>query len=105
MVHAMVALCPLPVMPSRVWNRSPRSTPVASASMAPGWSPAGSKSETTLNGGTGGSYRGGVSSTPGLRQDYAGTRRGPAEIGGPSHNCVAELNQLTVYTSFFDRPL
>ena len=52
MVQAMVALFPLPVMPSRVWKRSPRSTPSASPSIARGWSPAGEKSLTTLNGGT-----------------------------------------------------
>ena len=40
-------------MPSSVWNRSPRSTPSASCAMACGWSPAGWKSETTWNGGTG----------------------------------------------------
>ena len=40
-VQAMVALLPEPVMPSSVWNRSPRSMPSASAAMAFGWSPAG----------------------------------------------------------------
>src|SRR4051812_7567591 len=48
MVHAIVALLPEPVMPSSVWNRSPRLTPSASLAMACGWSPAGWKSETTL---------------------------------------------------------
>ena len=46
----MVALLPLPVMPSRVWKRSPRSSPSASAAMAAGWSPEGSKSDTMRNG-------------------------------------------------------
>ena len=50
-VQAMVALLPLPVMPSRVWKRSPRTTPSDSWAMAVGWSPAGAKSETTLNSG------------------------------------------------------
>ena len=50
MVQAMVALLPEPVMPSSVWNRSPRSMPSASVAMAFGWSPAGAKSETILNG-------------------------------------------------------
>ena len=57
--------CREPVMPSRVWNRSPRSMPSASCSMACGWSPAGSKSETTVNGGTDRCYRGGVTLPPG----------------------------------------
>ena len=52
MVQAMVAVLPLPVMPSRVWKRSPCSTPRASASMAWGWSPAGDQLETSLKGGT-----------------------------------------------------
>src|SRR5688500_4746274 len=56
----MVALFPLPVMPRRVWNRSPRSIPSASAVMAFGWSPAGAKSDTTLKGGTERAYRRGV---------------------------------------------
>src|SRR5438128_7460435 len=51
MVQAMVALLPLPVMPRRVWKRSPRWIPSARAATARGWSPAGAKSETTLNGG------------------------------------------------------
>ena len=49
-VQAMVALLPEPVMPSSVWNRSPRSSPCVSPSIALGWSPAGSNSDTTLNG-------------------------------------------------------
>ena len=32
---------PLPVTPSRVWQRSPRSTPFTSVSIACGWSPVG----------------------------------------------------------------
>ena len=38
---AMVKVLPLPVTPSRVWQRSPRSTPFTSVSMACGWSPVG----------------------------------------------------------------
>ena len=49
MVQAMVADLPDPVMPSKVWNRSPASIPAASWSIAWGWSPAGSKSDTTRN--------------------------------------------------------
>src|SRR2546428_3355408 len=52
MVQAIVALLPEPVMPSSVWNRSPRFTPSASEAIAFGWSPAGAKSETTLKSGT-----------------------------------------------------
>ncbi len=52
MVQAMVAVLPEPVIPSRVWNRSPRSTPSTSPAMAWGWSPAGRKGETTSKGGT-----------------------------------------------------
>ena len=40
-------------MPSSVCQRSPPSMPSASSATAWGWSPAGSKSETTLNGGHG----------------------------------------------------
>ena len=43
-----MALLPEPVMPSSVWNRSPRLTPSANLAIACGWSPAGWKSETTL---------------------------------------------------------
>ncbi len=49
-VQAMVALLPLPVMPSSVWNRSPRSRPLVNSAMAVGWSPEGSKSDTMRNG-------------------------------------------------------
>ena len=42
---------PLPVMPRSVWKWFPRMTLSASESMACGWSPVGSKSATTLNGG------------------------------------------------------
>ena len=44
-----MALLPEPVMPSRVWYRSPPLTPSASDSIALGWSPAGPKGETTSN--------------------------------------------------------
>ena len=52
MVQAMVALFLLPVMPSRVWKRSPRRTPSLSRSTAWGWSPAGANSDTISRGGT-----------------------------------------------------
>ena len=52
MILAMVKVLPLPVTPLSTWWRSPASTPAASASMACCWSPAGSKSATTLKGGT-----------------------------------------------------
>src|ERR1700722_13897992 len=51
MVQAMVALLPLPVMPSSVWYRSPRRIPAVSSAMARGWSPAGEKSATSLKSG------------------------------------------------------
>ena len=38
---AMVKVLPLPVTPSRVWQRSPRSTPSTSVLIACGWSPVG----------------------------------------------------------------
>ena len=47
MVQAMVALLPDPVMPSSVWKGCPAATPAARASMALGWSPAGSNGATT----------------------------------------------------------
>jgi hypothetical protein len=50
MVHATVALLPDPVMPSSVWYRSPLTMPSLSAATAPGWSPAGSNSDTILKG-------------------------------------------------------
>src|SRR5690606_7443192 len=50
-VQAMVADLPEPVMPSRVWKRSPASMPAASSSMACGWSPEGANSDTTWKGG------------------------------------------------------
>ena len=74
-VQAMVALLPEPVMPSSVWNRSPRSMPSASCAMAFGWSPAGAKSETTLNGGTDRCYRGGVTLPPGGESAAGGRAR------------------------------
>src|SRR5207249_2067143 len=121
-VHAMVALLPLPVMPRRVWNRSPRSTPVASASMAPGWSPAGAKSETTLNGGTVRIVPGGCVIYPGDRngrdgRDGRGGRGGgPPRWAGPvaSFYCASGsvcpcvcygVTPVDVKTSFFDKPL
>ena len=52
MVQPIVALLPEPVMPSSVWKRSPRVMLSARSSMARGWSPAGSKSDTIWNGGT-----------------------------------------------------
>jgi len=41
MSQAMVAVFPLPVMPSRVWNRNPSRTPSARVAIAVGWSPEG----------------------------------------------------------------
>ncbi len=49
---AIVNDLPDPVMPSRVWNRSPASTPSTSASIAAGWSPDALNSETSSMGGT-----------------------------------------------------
>src|SRR3974390_2445161 len=63
-VHAMVAVFPLPVMPSRVWNRSPSVIPRLSAVMALGWSPAGRSGDTTSNAVTRRWYRTAVSAPP-----------------------------------------
>jgi hypothetical protein len=41
MTFAIVKVLPLPVTPSKVWQRSPRSTPSTSWAMACGWSPVG----------------------------------------------------------------
>src|SRR5437899_9666278 len=79
-------------MPSSVWNRSLRVIPSASAAMAFGWSPAGAKSETTLNGGTPPSLRTGCDRNAGqrlaLRDVHADQRRG-AEIELGAHEQVA----------------
>jgi hypothetical protein len=40
-VQAMVAVLPVPVAPSSVWNRSPAFSPSAISSIACGWSPVG----------------------------------------------------------------
>ena len=48
---AIVNDFPDPVIPSRVWNRSPASTPSTSASIAAGWSPDAVNSETSSMGG------------------------------------------------------
>src|SRR5665213_3800972 len=97
MVQAMVALLPLPVMPSRVWNRSPRMTPSDSAWMALGWSPAGPKSLRTLKSGIRTrSYRGPVTVPTGLPpgaarsvelgpQEGDGGRQGPARAVSYTH--------------------
>src|ERR1035438_5860091 len=45
----MVAVLPLPVMPSSVWYRRPSSTPWASWAIALGWSPAGWNGDSTKN--------------------------------------------------------
>ena len=45
--QATVKVLPLPVTPRRVWCSSPRWMPATSSRMAPGWSPCGSKSETS----------------------------------------------------------
>ena len=48
---AIVKVFPVPVAPSNVTCGSPAWTAAVSWSIASGWSPAGSKSETTRNGG------------------------------------------------------
>jgi hypothetical protein len=48
--HAVVADLPVPVAPSRTVSREPADTRRASSSIAAGWSPEGSKSETTSKG-------------------------------------------------------
>src|SRR5829696_6027286 len=48
MTRAIVWVLPLPVTPSRVWERSPASRPEASLSIACGWSPVGRYSLFTL---------------------------------------------------------
>src|SRR6202165_4550295 len=49
MTFAIVIVFPDPVTPSRVWNRSPRSSPFVSSAIALGWSPAGSKGARKSN--------------------------------------------------------
>src|ERR1700730_13026225 len=49
MTFAIVIVFPDPVTPSRVWNRSPRSSPFVSSAIALGWSPAGSKGARRSN--------------------------------------------------------
>ena len=46
---AMVKVLPEPVTPSSTWSRSFARTPLTSSSIACGWSPSGSNSETTRN--------------------------------------------------------
>src|SRR6188768_1175299 len=50
MTLATVKVLPDPVMPSRVWKRSPRRNPSTSWRIASGWSPVGENSETRRNG-------------------------------------------------------
>src|SRR5207302_7983615 len=40
-VQAIVAVLPVPVAPTSVWNRSPATRPSPSVSIARGWSPVG----------------------------------------------------------------
>src|SRR6266853_1872052 len=49
MTFAIVIVFSDPVTPSRVWNRSPRSSPFVSSAIALGWSPAGSKGARRSN--------------------------------------------------------
>ena len=49
MTLATVNVFPEPVTPSSVWCLSPASIPAGSFRIAPGWSPAGSKGECSLN--------------------------------------------------------
>src|SRR6266705_3382169 len=46
---AIVIVFPDPVTPSRVWKRSPRSSPRVSSAIAFGWSPAGAKGACRSN--------------------------------------------------------
>ena len=50
MTLAAVKVLPVPVAPSSTWLRSPLTMPSTSSAIAVGWSPAGSNSETSLNG-------------------------------------------------------
>ena len=78
MTAAVVKLLPEPVMPSSVWNRSPRSMPSASAAIASGWSPAGDRSVT--------------SSSAGINAML--TARYDSYSGGPGAEVVPELVDL-----------
>src|SRR5437588_5491286 len=49
MTLATVIVFPDPVTPSRVWKRSPRSSPRVSSAIAFGWSPAGAKGACRSN--------------------------------------------------------
>ena len=46
---AMVKVLPEPVTPSSTWSRSCERTPLTNSSIACGWSPSGSNSDTTRN--------------------------------------------------------
>src|SRR5689334_20368507 len=82
MTLAIVKLLPDPVMPSSVWNRSPFSKPRPSASMASGWSPAGSMGVTNSNSGTGFERTGGVRQLrPRFGFAFAFARRIPVSVG------------------------
>ncbi len=50
MIFAIVNVLPVPVAPSRVWNRRPSDSPSTAPSMACGWSPLGVNGESTLSG-------------------------------------------------------
>jgi hypothetical protein len=41
MIHAIVAVLPVPVAPRSVWYCSPACSPAVSCSIAVGWSPVG----------------------------------------------------------------
>src|SRR6476620_6482479 len=49
MTFATVIVFPEPVTPSRVWKRSPRSSPRVSSAIAFGWSPAGANGACRSN--------------------------------------------------------
>jgi small conductance mechanosensitive channel len=67
MTCAIVNVLPVPVAPSSVSRSSPDAMPSASRSTAVGWSPDGSKSAWTLNGGTAPSYGSSATALRGMR--------------------------------------
>jgi hypothetical protein len=84
MIQAIVAVLPVPVAPSRVWNRSPAEIPLESSAIASGWSASGEYASDVLNSATELRLAAWTPSPTaplrGLRRDRRGVR-GPARHG------------------------
>src|SRR5579864_8443626 len=93
-VHAIVAVFPVPVAPMSVWNRSPATRPSDSSSIARGWSPVGRYASAAFSAVTGNRVSVSLPGEAQLTRVRAAVDALQPLHAGDVRSCLGELDRL-----------